>query len=91
MDLTLTKHNRICTERDVVSAIKKSSRDTFIFSDTIGSKWKMQMLKKLYSESVAKTEIEALPCFYSYIGLEGVKCKLMGEKGKKNRGKHTTV
>lgn len=49
------------------------------------------MLKKLYGESVAKTEIEALPCFYSYIGLEGVKCKLMGEGGKKNTGKHNAV
>lgn len=51
----------------------------------------MQMLKKLYSESVAKTEIEALPCFYSYIGLEGGKCKLMGEEGKKNTGENTQL
>lgn len=50
------------------------------------------MVKKLYSESVAKTEIEALPCFYSYIGLEGVKCKLMGEGGgKKNTGENTQL
>lgn len=48
------------------------------------------MLKKLYSESVAKTEIDALPCFYSYIGPERMKCKLMGEGGKKNTGENTT-
>lgn len=62
--------------------LKKTSADTFVFLDTRGSKCKMQMLKKLYSESVAKTGIETLPCSYSYIGRRGVKCELIREGGK---------
>lgn len=51
----------------------------------------MQMLKKLYSESVAKTGIETLPCSYSYIGHSGVKRKLIGEGGKRDMGENTTL
>lgn len=71
--------------------LKKTSTDTFIFLDTRGSKCKMQMLKKLYSESVAKTGIETLPCSYSYIGHGGVKCKLIGEGGKRDTGGNTML
>lgn len=71
--------------------LKKTSTDTFIFLDTSRSKCKMHMLKTLYSESVAKTGIETLPCSYSYIGHGGVKCKLIGEGGKRDMGGNTML
>lgn len=49
------------------------------------------MLKTLYSESVAKTGIETLPCSYSYIGHSGVKYKLIGEGRKRDMGENTML